>query len=476
MLILSGQVRRVFAAALLVGTVLAGGGIAPALAQTPFDEIERARSGEITFATADRSAIVPGSTVAVSGHGFRPGQSVTLHYGTTALPGGVLTADAEGKVTGTFAIPADAVPGIHPITVVAANPFHTTLAELKVSPNVPLSGQDGFRMAEAQAARGLYQSAYSEASDALFVTAAIGRPPVRQSELVKLDPDTLEVLARTTPAAAPPREGGPAGQADAGVYAVYGVGVDDANGRVWVTNTRHDTVAVYSQDDLSLVKQFEPGTVTHGRDVKIDQQLSKVYVSALTTPEIKVFDTKGLTLTKTIAVNSLQRGEEFSVASLSLDQANHRLYAASLGDAAEVAIIDTRTDTVEKVFPVPGARSVIGISHDPQTGRIYVAAQGTDNLIVLDGTTGEVIADTPVGAGALNVAFDPMHRRAYVSSRGAGTITVTDPDGRIIANLGPAPLANHVALGPKGTIYAVDNSATAMEAAADRLIRIEPIA
>ncbi|HLV07680.1 MAG TPA: hypothetical protein VKY80_08420, partial [Croceibacterium sp.] len=186
-----------------------------------------------------------------------------------------------------------------------------------------------------------------------------------------------------------------------------------------------------------------------------------------------VFDTTTLEPVKKIEVRSLQRGEDASVFALSLDQEAHRLYTVSMS-TNEVAIIDTRTDTVEKVLPVPGARSAIGVSHDPQTGRIFVAAQGSDNLIVLDGESGEVIADTPVGAGALNVVFDPVRRRAYVANRGAGTITVTDPDGKILANLGPAPLVNHVSLGKDGVIYAVDKSAGVRDAEADVIMRIEP--
>src|SRR5690606_16143984 len=126
-----------------------------------------------------------------------------------------------------------------------------------------------------------------------------GRPPVRQSELVKLDADTLEVLARITPppvparagaGPAPQREGAPANN-DPGVFAVYGVGLDDAKGTVWVTNTRQDTIAVYNQADLSLVKQFDSGAVEHARDVRIAGDLGKAYVGATQTPEIKVFDT-----------------------------------------------------------------------------------------------------------------------------------------------------------------------------------------
>jgi DNA-binding beta-propeller fold protein YncE len=473
MKVFNGQARRAIAGALLAGTLLAAGTSA-ALAQEAFGAIDRTPAARVTFATSDRSAIEAGDEVLVTGEGFDAGQTVTLLYGTRPLDSGALTADAEGKISGRIVVPAQAVSGTHPILVVAENPYHAMVGELKVSPTVPMSGQDQYRLSEAQAARGLYQSAYSAKNNALFVTSSIGRPPVRQSQLVKLDADTLEVLARVTPAPAPARAGGPA-DAETGVFAVYGAGVDDVKGTVWVTNTRQDTVAVYNQSDLSLAKQFEPGTVEHARDVRIAEDLGKAYVGSTQTPDIKVFDTSGLTLTKTITIRSPQRGNEFNVASLSHDPANHRLYAVSLADQPEVAVIDTNTDEVTKVFPVPGARSAIGVSHDPQTGRIYVAAQGSDNLIVLDGESGAVVADTAVGAGALNVAFDPVNRRAYVANRGAGTITVTDSDGKILANLGPAPMANHVALGKEGTIYAVDKSANARDAESDTILKIEPV-
>ena len=242
---------------------------------------------------------------------------------------------------------------------------------------------------------------------------------------------------------------------------------------VWVTNTRQNTVAVYRQSDLGLVKQFAPGTVPHARDVIVDQSLGKAYASATGTPDVVVIDTGTLEVAKKISVRSKKRGEEFSAASLSFDAAAHRLYVAGFS-TSEVAVINTQTDEVENVFAVPGGRSTIGISHDPQTGRIFVAAQGSDNLIVLDGKDGKVIADTPIGAGALNVVFDPVKRLAYVANRGAGTVAVTDVDGKIVANLGAYPLANHVALGKAGTIYVVDKSAGVAGTESDTILRIAP--
>ncbi len=89
------------------------------------------------------------------------------------------------------------------------------------------------------------------------MTSAVGRPPVTQSQLLKLDPKSLKVTKAITPAQVPGTNGA--------VYAVYGVGVDDTNGNVWVTNTRQNSIAVYRQKDLSLVHQFPADTVPHAR-------------------------------------------------------------------------------------------------------------------------------------------------------------------------------------------------------------------
>ena len=461
---------------LLAGSLLAG----PAMAQSAFTSLDRAPEARVSFAAPARGTpILAGSTVQLSGQGFHPGQQVRILHGSTPLAGGDFTADAEGKISGQIQVPADAVAGTHPLVVVATGPYSASIANLKVSPTVPLSGQANYQITEGNVARGLYQSARSAKNNVLFVTSSVGRPPVRQSELLKLDPGTLAVLARATPPALPeqpaPRAGEAAGEVTAGpaLFAVYGIGVDDGHDNIWVTNTRQNTVAVYKQSDLSLVKQFAPGTVPHSRDVVVDAKLGKAYVSSIGTPNVVVFDTARPDVLKTVAIPTKQRGAEFSPFSMSLDRNANRLYVVSM-PTNEVAVLDTRTDTVLKTLPVPGVSNPIGISHDPETGRIFVAAQGSDNLVVLDGDSGAVIADTPVGAGALNVVFDPATRHAYVTNRGAGTIAVTDADGKLLANLGPAPLANHVSLGPDGVVFVVDKSSGASGEESDTLLRITP--
>jgi DNA-binding beta-propeller fold protein YncE len=450
------SIRGVALGALLAASAVAFPAIASA--QALFSAPERLDGGQVSFSSSERGKpVLPGGSVVASGRGFHPGQSVTLMYGQTPLSTGPITANAEGGFEARLTLPADARAGNHPIVAVSQAPYNAVLSNLKISPNVPLSNEAAYRITSIQPTRGLYQTAYSAKRNAVFATSAVGRPPVRQSELLRLNADTLAVEARVTPAAAPGRTGRDGQPQDGGVFAVYGVGVDDAHDTVWVTNSRQNTVAVYRQSDLSLVRQFEPGTVNHARDVVIAEQDGKAYASATFQPEIVVFDTAALSVSKRINIDSTVRGETFSAASVSYDRAADRLYVAS-NSTNEIAVINTRTDEVEHVYPVPGARGVIGVAHDAQTNRIFVAAQGTDNLVVLNGADGSLIADTLVGAGALNVVFEPKSRHAFVSTFGAGTVTVTDVDGRIVANLPAPPVANHVSTDGRGNIYAAVKS------------------
>ena len=191
--------------------------------------------GRVSFASATQGQpILPGAEVVATGQGFAPGQTVQLLHGTTSVLEDV-TADAEGGFEARFRLPADAAVGVHPLIVVSPVPYAAVVAELKVSPAIPASGEDRYDILRGAATRGLYQSAYSAKNDAIFVASAVGRPPVRQSELLRMDADTLEIEARMTPAAAPARVGRDGAPADGGLYAVYGVGVDDVHDTVWVT-------------------------------------------------------------------------------------------------------------------------------------------------------------------------------------------------------------------------------------------------
>lgn len=449
----------------------------PLLAQTLFTKTSDGFVGNVSATAAVQGAALhAGDQATIKGTGLIAGQKITLMRGTNVLNADApLVVDAQGDFSFNLTLDAEALTGLQPIVVIAEGPDAAKVIDMKVSPKLALTGEDLFAVKSEKVVRGLYQVAYSKKSDAVFVAAAVGRPPVRDSELVRLNPETLAIEARVTPATAPGR--GP--QADdkdqrPPVFAVYGLDVDDAAGTVWVTNTRQNTVAVYNQADLSLIKQFEPELVSHSRDVLVDETRSRAYVSSAFTGDIYVFDTKTNEHLDTITIQSAVRGKEFGAMSLDLDEAAGKLFTVSM-TSEEAAVIDLASSEV-RLIPLPGAIKASGVSYDPQEGLIFVASQDSDNLLILNEATGEVLHDVEVGAGALNVAFDPISRLAYVANRGSGTLTVVNSVGEIIANIDGGTMPNQIKPDGQGNIWAVNKSRGSEDPSGDRLWKITPVA
>ncbi len=470
--------------ALLGGTALLLATL-PAAAETIFTPSGDGFTGQVRAAAARQgSPILAGSEAVISGQQMIPGQQVTLMRGATVLnPDGPITVDAEGKFSLSVAIDAEARTGLQPVVLIAENPAAATVIDLKISPEVPLAGAEKFSVTSEKVTRGLYQVAYSPRADAVFVTSAVGRPPVRESALTRIDAGTLKITAQATPpeapalsntpSNAPPGAAAPAQDGRPPLFAAYGVAVDDAAGTVWVTNTRQNTLAVYRQDDLALLKQFAPGAVNHARDVVVDSANHRAYASATRTGNIEVFDTRSLEQLAPIVIASGKRGEDFSAMALDIDPAGGHIVTVSMS-TNEAALVDLKSGA-QKVIDLPGARGASGVAFDPAEGLIFVVSQQSDNLLIVEAESGKVLHDVETGAQPLNVAFEPVGRLVYVANRGAGTITVLDTAGRIVANLDAGNLPNQLRADGKGAVWAVNKARGEDDPDGDRVWKITPV-
>ena len=439
--------------------------ISAAFAAPVFEQPDNSFAGKV-MASGVNGPIVAGSEANVTGRGFKPGQQITLSYGGQVLnhTGMAYVADDKGMFQGKIAVPAAAPAGQHGIIVQVLKPAAATSFDLKVSPVVALSGQDRFTVTSAKLVPGLYQAAYSKKNDRIFVTSAVGRPPVLESQILKIDPKTFAVENKVTPAKVATRN-------DGAVYAVYGVAVNDADDTVWVSETRDDSVAIYRQSDLALVKRLPAGSVPHARDIVIDEAAGKAYASTPMSSSVTLIDARTREVVKNIEFKTTVRGGEAGSMSLALDTVGHKLYTVT-GGTNEAVVIDTRTDTVEKIFALDGAKSAAGVDVDTKNNRLYVAAQGSDNLLIVDLASGKTLHNVPVGAGALNVAFDPSSGLAYVANRGAGTVTVVDGNGRIVSNLDGGSFPNYTLADGRGNVYLINKSKGKDDPTGDRISQI----
>ncbi|KWT58977.1 hypothetical protein ADL21_26310 [Streptomyces albus subsp. albus] len=311
--------------------------------------------------------------------------------------------------------------------------------------------QPSYRVDTAQLATGLYQSAYSERHHVLWTTTAVGRPPVTQSRLLKVDPKTLKTKAAYTPPVTD--------QATGAVEAVYGVAVDDEHDTVWTTNTRNNSVAVYNQRTGKHLATL-PG-VAHAREVVIDKRHDLAWASGFGDGSVVAFDTRTFKEKKRVKV------EGAGTAGLAVDTRTGTAYATDLTNDRIIVVSPYKSEP--RFIPTGDAPIGIELSADGRTA--YTANQAAGTLSVVDLRKGTVTRTVSTGAGAISVAADHRSGRVFVANRGSGTTTVVDPEkGTVLADLATGPNPNHVTV-RRGTAYVVDKSA----AGADRVDSVHRI-
>lgn len=435
------------------------------------------RAGDVTLAITgtqgtDRSVTAqvppavsfdPGAMVGVSGtmkltNLVAGAQLSSVTLGDATLATG-LTADADGVATAPYAI-GDMTPTTLPLVVAQTVPDARTYQLTQaVYPDETPKGTDLFDLtSKGGLYQGLYQSAYSAAADALFVTAS-DRGTGNGGYIYKLDPDTLEVEAsyNTVDHDGFTKTG------------AFGIAVDDERGHVWVSNTGSGSVAIYEQDDLSLVKQFPASTISHPRDVVVDPATDLVFVSsasegssASSTGYISVFeaDDEDGDETPYEKVTDVQTGTRDVFNPVSLTLGDGKVFSPSLG-SNKVAVIDTTALTASflEISGVDvGGRGASGIAYDAADDRLFIASQNSNEVVIADATTGATLKEVPTGRQALNVVFDQVRGLAYVANFGGTSVSVLDGDGTKIASL-PISIPNHVSLDGAGNAYAVDKTA-----------------
>ncbi|WP_411138622.1 YncE family protein [Streptomyces sp. C10] len=286
-------------------------------------------------------------------------------------------------------------------------------------------GTSGPVAQSAPVAKGLYQSAYSERNHVLWATSSVGRPPVTNSSLVKVDPRTLEVKATYTPPVTNPETGA--------VEAVYGVAVDDEHNTVWTTNTRDNSVAVYSQRTGKHLATL-PG-VKHAREVVVDERHNLAWASSFGDGSVVAFDTRTYKEKKRVTVAGS------SPAGLAVNERSGAAYATDLANDRIIEIAPRATSP--RLIPTGDGPLSIALSKDGRTA--YSADQAAGTVSVINLREGAVTRSVPTGAGALAVAADPRSGRILVANRTTATVTVVDPGkGAVVDTLTTGANPNHV--------------------------------
>jgi YVTN family beta-propeller protein len=143
-----------------------------------------------------------------------------------------------------------------------------------------------------------------------------------------------------------------------------------------------------------------------------------------------------------LAGSNCTGGPAYEQAWLAFDPVDHEFWVAAPCSSVEVLNESGPFQTsVNGTYPV--GQDPFGVAVDNQTGNVYVTNTATNNVTVLDPTTGRSVANISVGLGPLGVAYDAADSEVYVANGGSDNVSVISTlSETVVASLavGTAPV------------------------------------
>jgi YVTN family beta-propeller protein len=222
---------------------------------------------------------------------------------------------------------------------------------------------------------------------------------------------------------------------------VHGLAIAPELGLGFSSDGKENKVSIV---DLKTLKTNSKVDTGEGPDAIIyDPGRQEVYAFNGHGQSATVIDAKTGKVTATI---TLPGRPEFAAA----DPKAGRVYC-NIEDKNEVVAIDTKSHQVMDGWPIAPGDSPSGMAIDVANHRLFIGCHNK-MMLMMDGATGKVIANVPIGEGVDANTFDPGTMMAF-SSCGDGTVTIAHEEttGKLtpVQSLTTEPRARTMALDPK---------------------------
>jgi DNA-binding beta-propeller fold protein YncE len=193
---------------------------------------------------------------------------------------------------------------------------------------------------------------------------------------------------------------------------VHGVIAVASAGRGITTNGRSNTATIFDLKTLKPIVELPTGK---NPDALLYDSFSKrVFIfnhSDVTTTAIDIAEGK--------VVGTIDLGGSALEAGASDEKGT--IYV-NLEDSSEIVAFDAKTLTVKSKWKISPCEEPTGLAIDTKTNRLFsVCHSGV--MMVIDATTGKIVAEVPIGKRVDGAIFNPKKKLAF-SSNGEGTITV----------------------------------------------------
>ncbi len=221
---------------------------------------------------------------------------------------------------------------------------------------------------------------------------------------------------------------------------IHGIAVAADLGRGFTSNGRENKAGIVDLKTLQTLSKVETGQNPDAMLYEPAQQ--EVYMFNGRSQSATVIDAKSGKVTATIPLGGKP---EFAT----VDPKAGRVFN-NLEDKSEVVAIDTKKHEVVNRWPIAPGEEASGMAIDVVHHRLFVGCRNR-LMVMLDSTTGKVVASVPIGQGVDANAFDPGTQFAFASC-GDGTVTIAHEDSpdklTVVQTLQTQPGSRTMALDP----------------------------
>jgi hypothetical protein len=189
----------------------------------------------------------------------------------------------------------------------------------------------------------------------------------------------------------------------------HGIAWIAETGRLFVSDGDKGVLQIYEGLPLKMVKSIQLSE--DADDMLYDAANKLLYVghggtNAANPSAVAVIDVAGLRLVKDIAVASHPEG-------LELDASGDRIFA-DISDAGEVDVIDGKTQTIEKKWPLVHEKGNTPLTYDAADDLLLIGCRTPAKLVVLSGKTGGELASAASNTGADDLFYESKTHRTYL--------------------------------------------------------------
>ena len=200
---------------------------------------------------------------------------------------------------------------------------------------------------------------------------------------------------------------------------VHGAGIATKSGHGFTTNGGDSTVTMFDLKTLAPIKQIK--VEVGGLDgVMYDEADDKIILTNHSRP------------VGTLTAIDPKTGEIVGTAELE-DTAPEGAAADGRGhifvnneSKNTIQVIDVKTWKATASWPLAPCTAPTGIAYDPATNRIFSGC--TNNSVVVDASTGKVVASIKNGTRVDALGWDPGKKLIFIPNGGEGNVTVVHQD------------------------------------------------